>query len=90
MSAFEKYPFDIALMSKGKGEGCVITFPDLPGCAAEGATDKAAIAQARSAFHALTLEQRERSHLPRIPKSLRTQPSKRSSLISSALYESEK
>jgi antitoxin HicB len=46
---FEKYPFDIAL---AEGEGFVITFPDLPGCIADGATEDEAIVQARGAFHA--------------------------------------
>jgi antitoxin HicB len=50
--AFEKYPFDIALLPEAEGEGCVITFPDLPGCIADGATEEEAIAQARGAFHA--------------------------------------
>ena len=48
--AFEKYPFDVALDKEG--EGCVITFPDLPGCMADGATEEQAIAQARDAFKA--------------------------------------
>lgn len=50
--AFEQYPFDIALPPKGEGGSCVITFPDLPGCVADGATEDEAIAQARGAFHA--------------------------------------
>lgn len=50
--AFEQYPFDIAWLSEEEGKGCVITFPDLPGCIADGASEETAIAQARDAFQA--------------------------------------
>ena len=50
--AFETYPFDVSLSPEGEGEGCVITFPDLPGCMADGTTEEDAIVQARSAFNA--------------------------------------
>jgi antitoxin HicB len=36
----------------GEGEGYVITFPDLPGCVAKGATQEQAIENARGEFHA--------------------------------------
>jgi predicted RNase H-like HicB family nuclease len=51
ISAFEKYPFEVASLPTEEGGGFVVTFPDLPGCVADGATEKEAIAQARSAFH---------------------------------------
>jgi predicted RNase H-like HicB family nuclease len=50
--AFEQYPFQIGLLPEGEGEGYAITFPDLPGCKADGATEADAIANARGAFHA--------------------------------------
>lgn len=47
---FEKYPFHLALPPHGEGEGWLVTFPDLPGCIADGATEEEAIANAREAF----------------------------------------
>ena len=52
--AFEKKPIEIASLPAEEGGGFVVTFPDLPGCAADGAKEDGAIAQARSAFHAWT------------------------------------
>jgi antitoxin HicB len=52
LPAFEHYPFQIALLPEGEGEGYVITFSDLPGCTANGASEAESIANARGAFHA--------------------------------------
>jgi len=65
--AFEKYPFEIAWLQEGNGEGCIITFPTPPGYIASGATERDAIAQARSASHAWTastVENRKTIPLP--------------------------
>jgi len=49
---FDEYPFHLAPLPPGEGEGYVITFPDLPGCVANGATQEQAIENARGEFHA--------------------------------------
>jgi len=48
--AFQKYPFDIALLPEGEGGGFAITFPDLPGCLSDGETVEQAITHGREAF----------------------------------------
>jgi antitoxin HicB len=48
--AFEKYPFDIALLPEGEGGDFAITFPDLPGCLSDGETVEQTIAHGREAF----------------------------------------
>jgi antitoxin HicB len=48
--AFEKYPFDIALLPEGEGGGFAITFPDLSGYLSDGETVEQAIADGREAF----------------------------------------
>lgn len=79
---FEDYPLHIEPIPKDEGGGYLVTFPDLPGCIADGETLDAAIAEARDAFMAWTaaeLEDKGRLQsiktysghfVQRIPKSL--------------------
>lgn len=48
--AFEDYPLEIRRLTKDEGGGFLATFPDLPGCMADGETQEEAIADARGAF----------------------------------------
>ncbi len=47
---FEEYPFEIRPLTEAEGGGFLVTFPDLPGCMADGGTPEEAIAEARGAF----------------------------------------
>jgi antitoxin HicB len=47
---FEDYPIAIRPLSPAEGGGFLATFPDLPGCMADGETPEEAIADARGAF----------------------------------------
>lgn len=47
---FEDYPFEIRPLTAAEGGGFLVTFPDLPGCMADGETPEEAIAEARGAF----------------------------------------
>ena len=47
---FDDYPFNIRPLSEEEGGGFLVTFPDLPGCMADGETPEEAIADARGAF----------------------------------------
>lgn len=47
---FEAYAHIIEPLSAKEGGGFLITFPDLPGCLADGATEEKAIEAARDAF----------------------------------------
>ena len=79
---FEDCPMNIEPIPKDEGGGYMVTFPDLPGCIADGETIDAAIAEARDAFVAWTTAEREdKGRLPslktysghfvqRIPKTL--------------------
>ena len=79
---FEDYPIHIEPVPKDEGGGYMVTFPDLPGCIADGETIDAAIVEARDAFIAWTTAEREdKGRLPslktysghfvqRIPKTL--------------------
>ena len=48
---FDDYPFAICPLSAEDGGGYLITFPDLPGCMADGETPEDAIREGRDAFH---------------------------------------
>lgn len=50
MYKFEDYKIEITPLSKEDGGGFLITFPDLPGCMADGETIEEAIHEAKSAF----------------------------------------
>ncbi len=47
---FEDYPIEIRPLTEKEGGGFLATFPDLPGCMADGETPEEAIADARGAF----------------------------------------
>lgn len=47
---FDDYPFEIRPLSDDDGGGFLITFPDLPGCMADGETPEHAIEEGRDAF----------------------------------------
>ena len=49
---FEEYPINIHPIPEDEGGGYLITFPDLPGCIADGETIDEAVAEARDAFAA--------------------------------------
>lgn len=48
---FDDYPFEIRPLSTDDGGGFLITFPDLPGCMADGETPEEAIHEGRDAFN---------------------------------------
>ena len=48
--AFDDYPLELRPLTADEGGGWLATFPDLPGCMADGDTPEAAIADARGAF----------------------------------------
>lgn len=48
--AFESYKRILSRLNKEEGGGFIITFPDLPGCIADGETEKEALENARDAF----------------------------------------
>lgn len=47
---FDQYPVEIRPLSVEEGGGWLASFPDLPGCMADGETPEEAIADARGAF----------------------------------------
>jgi antitoxin HicB len=47
---FADYPFEIRPLSEEDGGGFLITFPDLPGCMADGETPEEAVREGRDAF----------------------------------------
>ena len=47
---FESYPLTLRALSEEEGGGWLATFPDLPGCMADGETTEETIADARNAF----------------------------------------
>ncbi len=49
---FEAYAHIISPLSEDEGGGFLITFPDLPGCMSDGATEAEAIENGQDAFHA--------------------------------------
>lgn len=79
---FEDYPIDLSPIPEDEGGGYMVTFPDLPGCIADGDTVEDAVAEARDAFEAWTAaEWEDKGSLPtpktysgqfvqRIPKTL--------------------
>ncbi len=86
---FEDYAINIAPISEEEGGGYLVTLPDLPGCLADGETIDTAIAEARDAFTAWAMAEREdKGELPppktysgqfvqRIPKTLHMRLAKR-------------
>ncbi len=51
-SPFEAYSHVISKLPKENGGGFLITFPDLPGCMSDGATETEAVTNGRDAFKA--------------------------------------
>ena len=49
---FEDYSINISPLPVEDGGGFLVTFPDLPGCIADGATIEEAIEEAHDAFRA--------------------------------------
>ena len=49
---FEDYSINISPLPVEDGGGFLVTFPDLPGCIADGATIEEAISEAHDAFNA--------------------------------------
>ncbi len=47
---FEDYPFEISPLPPKDGGGFLISFPDLPGCMADGATPEEALREGHDAF----------------------------------------
>lgn len=82
---FEDYSVHISPIPADEGGGYMISFPDLPGCIADGNTIDEAIIEARDAFDAWAMAEREdKGELPapktysgqfvqRLPKSLHRQ-----------------
>ena len=56
---FEDYPITLSPIPQDEGGGYMVTIPDLPGCFAAGETVEEAIAEARDAFEAWTIAERE-------------------------------
>lgn len=52
---FEDYPLNIHPLPDDEGGGYLVTFPDLPGCVADGDTIDEAVTEARDAFAAWTM-----------------------------------
>lgn len=50
---FEAYAHIISPLSAEEGGGCLITFPDLPGCVSDGETEAEAVENGRDAFIAV-------------------------------------
>lgn len=62
---FEDYSINISPIPDDEGGGFLVTFPDLPGCIADGDTMDEAFAEARDAFTAWTMaEQTDEGVLP--------------------------
>lgn len=56
---FEGYPVQVSPLPPDEGGGFLVTIPDLPGCVADGATIDEALAEARDAFAAWAIAERE-------------------------------
>lgn len=63
---FEDYAINVNPLPDEEGGGFLASIPDLPGCVADGATINEAISEARDAFAAWTMAEREdKGELPR-------------------------
>ena len=56
---FEDYPTHISPIPPEDGGGYMVSFPDLPGCIADGETINDALAQARDTFTAWCMAEQE-------------------------------
>jgi antitoxin HicB len=89
---FEDYPINVSPIPADEGGGYMLSFPDLPGCIADGNTIEEAIIEAHDAFDAWVMaEQEDKGKLPvpktysgqfvqRIPKSLHQQLARRAEI----------
>ena len=57
--SFEDYSIGLSPIPEDEDSGHMVTFPDLPGCLADGDTAEEAIAEARDAFNAWMVAGRE-------------------------------
>ena len=65
---FEDYPININPIPGDEGGGYLASFPDLPGCIADGDSVEEAISEARDAFEAwIMAESEDKGSLP-VPK----------------------
>ena len=65
---FEDYPINLSPIPEDEGGGYLVTFPDLPGCIADGDTVEEAISEARDAFAAwMAAVQEDKGKIP-VPK----------------------
>ncbi len=86
---FEDYSINVSPIPADEGGGYMVSFPDLPGCIADGNTVDEALVEAHDAFNAWVMaEQADKGKLPapktysgqfiqRIPKTLHRQLAKR-------------
>ena len=86
---FEDYPIIISPLSDEEGGGFLVTFPDLAGCVADGDTIDQAVVEAKDAFEAWKMAQKDdKDSMPtpktysgqfvqRIPKTLHQRLAKR-------------
>jgi len=56
---FEDYAIEIRPLKEAEGGGFLVTFPDLPGCMADGETPEEALADAKAAFESWMEAQKE-------------------------------
>ncbi|EIC30501.1 MULTISPECIES: type II toxin-antitoxin system HicB family antitoxin [Methylomicrobium] len=66
---FDDYPFEVRPLSPEDGGGFLITFPDLPGCMADGETPEEAILEGRDAFRCWMLAHAEGGRPVPLPNS---------------------
>ena len=63
---FEDFPINVSPIPIDKGGGYMVSFPDLPGCIADGDSIDEAIVEARDAFDAWVMAEKEdRGELPK-------------------------
>ena len=65
---FEDYSINISPLPVEDGGGFLVTFPDLPGCIADGATIEEAISEAHDAFNAWQQAEMEDNKIMPKPK----------------------
>ena len=89
---FEDYSLTVTPLPEDDGGGYLVLIPDLPGCMADGGTIEEAIDEARDAFAAWAMAQREEGRelpkaktysgqfIQRVPKSLHMQLARRAAV----------
>ena len=66
---FEDYPVHINPIPIDEAGGYLVSFPDLPGCMADGESIEDAVSEARDAFKAWIMAEMEDHANPPVPKS---------------------